>query len=243
MGISAIYIDSREADWVKSLTFGGLPVTVTFLEAGDVMAATDDGNLILVERKSPSDFLNTLREDRLFPQMANMTLQTRWAYLLVTGELLRAPNGNVIADRGETGWSWNAVQGALITCQELGIFVVFCGGDQDYESAILRLGGRDRNAELKLGPAKLPKILNIQEQVLASLPGIGVERVGKLLEYAGTPGWAICALTDNSSHIPGVPDGVKKRVRSVLGLLDTEQLGVMVEQNQEVLAKIELGSQ
>jgi ERCC4-type nuclease len=241
--IEAIYIDSREPLWCQELTFGGIPISTTFLESGDLMACTDKGDLILVERKTPGDLLNTLKEDRLFLQVSTMLLQTRWAYLMITGELQRSQSGNVFIDRGETGWNWNAIQGALMTVQELGVFVTYCAGDLDYEAAILRLGARNRDAELKLGPAKMPKILTLQEQVLASLPGIGIERVGKLLEYAGTPGWALVALTDNTTAIPGIPSGVKQRVRQALGLKNEQQLGVLIEDGKEVMSLIELGSQ
>ena len=43
MSISAILIDSREPKWVQDLQFDGIPKTVEFLEQGDLMAATDEG--------------------------------------------------------------------------------------------------------------------------------------------------------------------------------------------------------
>lgn len=84
MSISAIIIDSREPDWVKQLNFGDIPTSVQLLEQGDLMAASNDGELILIERKTPDDFLNSLKSDRLMLQLANMLTVTRWAYLMIT---------------------------------------------------------------------------------------------------------------------------------------------------------------
>lgn len=242
--ITGIMIDSREPTWVQNLTFGGIPTVVTCLPHGDLAAATADGQMILVERKTPDDFLNSLRDGRLFPQLAEMQDQTPWSYLVITGEFLRSKNGNVISDRGETGWNWHAVQGALLTIQETGVFVTYAGGDADYEACILRLGNRDRSPDLLLEPPKFPKILSAQEAIVASLPGIGTERLKAVMDYCGTPAWALVALTDPTSEIPGVPRSVKTKIRAALRLADDTQLAVITnDDGAEVLTIVPLGAQ
>jgi hypothetical protein len=57
--ITAALVDSREPQWMQSLTFGGVPTVVTLLDSGDVWAVTDDGHTLMIERKTPSDLLNT----------------------------------------------------------------------------------------------------------------------------------------------------------------------------------------
>jgi ERCC4-type nuclease len=229
--INAIIIDTREPKWVQELKFGGLPTTVQFLDHGDLMAATDEGELLLIERKTPSDFLNSLKDGRLFLQLSLMLNVTRWSYLMITGELKRGSNGQVIIDRF-TGWDWNAVQGALVSIQELGIFVVFCNGDDDFEPAILRLGRRDRSTVANIPPAKRPHILNVSESIIASLPGIGIERLKTVMDYAnGQAAWAISGLTDPDTQYPGVPHTVKGRIRRALNLKDNEILHVITCDN------------
>ena len=109
--ITALFIDSREPLWVQELQFGDAPTTVTQLDAGDLMAACDDGAMLLIERKTPEDLLNTIKMDRLFPQIQGMLLHTRWAYLVITEPLLHGPNGEVVTRQGNTGWKWASVQG------------------------------------------------------------------------------------------------------------------------------------
>ena len=244
MTITAIMIDSREPSWVQHLQFNGIPTIVTYMEHGDLWAATNDGQMLLIERKTPTDFLNSLRDERLLPQLAEMLDQTRWAYLVITGEFLRGENGNVSTGQRETGWSWSAVQGALLTIQEIGIFVTFAGGDADYEDCVLRLGARDHKKDLLLTPPRFSRIISASETVVASLPGIGTERLKTLMDFCGTPAWALVALTDRDTEIPGIPRGVKIKVRGALKLSDEQQLAVVTDdQGADKIIIAELGAQ
>lgn len=240
MGINGVMIDSREPDWVQKLTFGGVPTSVTYLEHGDLMVACHDGSVLYVERKTPDDFLSSLRDGRLFPQLAFLTDKTKWAYLVITGDLARGPKDSVITDRGQTGWSWNAIQGALLTIQEMGVFVSFAANDIDYEACILRLGQRDRKPDLLLAPAKFPKILSIQESIVAALPGIGTERLQLVMDYVGgSPAWAIIALTDPDTQIPGIPHSTKVKIRNALKLADKTQLVLTTnDRGEEILQTV-----
>jgi ERCC4-type nuclease len=228
MSLTAIMIDSREPDWVQQLEFGGIPTSVQFLEQGDLMAATDENQLILVERKTPDDFLNSLKSDRIMIQLANMLDVTRWSYLMITGEFKLGVNGEVVTSR-VTGWNWDAVQGAILSIQEMGIFVIQCKGDDDYEDAIIRLGNRDRSEVVPVPPAKHPHVYTQSEAILASLPGIGFKRLQTVLrESGGSPAWALSLLTqiDELQNFPDVPYGDRQRIRNILGLKRNEILAI-----------------
>ena len=82
---------------MQALTFGGAMAVVTLLEHGDLLATCDDGTLLAVEANA-SDLLNSIRDDRLWAQLAGIKALTPWAYLLVTGELRRGEDGNVPAE-------------------------------------------------------------------------------------------------------------------------------------------------
>jgi ERCC4-type nuclease len=245
MSIIAAMIDSREPDWVKKLTFGNVPVTVDVLDAGDIWAVTDDSKILVIERKTPNDFLNTLKEDRLFVQAAGLQELRKegyWPYLMITGELQRGQNGHVFTDR-ETGWSWTAIEGALLTIQEMGIFITHCANDFDLEPAIIRLTERSRDEKMILPPARIGKVLGIQAGFLCGLPGIGPEKVSDILAYCGTPAWALAGLTDSTSQIPGIGPGIKNNVRYTLGLKDNEEIGIYVKEGFDVIKpSIEIGA-
>lgn len=244
MTVTAILLDTREPTWVKELKFGGIPTSVTMLEVGDAMLATDDGKLILIERKQPDDLLNSIRDGRLFNQAADMLLQTRWSYVVITGQLTTNHAGQVITDRGETGWSFGSIQGALLTLQELGIFVYFCEDALAYEETVLKIGSRERKKDLLLLPVKYPRYLSPGEQILANLPGIGEERLNILLSQCDSIAWALACLTDSTSEIKGIPNNVKAKVRATLKLRDADQLAVITnEAGDEILSIQQAGSQ
>lgn len=249
--ITAILIDSREPTWIQNLKFGGIPTSILELPSGDVQAVTDDGHVLSIERKTPDDLLNTLREERLFPQMARLAEMrldqalsnqsiTYWPYLVITGSLAADKNGHLITERGETGWSHAAVWGALLNVQEMGVFVVLCNGDADFERCVLGLGKRERTAVQNIQPARPGNLLGIGHALLASLPGIGTETASKILAWAGgIPAHALAGLVDLEIEAP-VGESLRKRARQALGLRDKQILDLNINQRgDETLAVLE----
>ena len=238
--ITAVMIDSREPTWVQHLKFGSVPAMVAMLETGDVQAVTDDGHTLIIERKTADDFLNTLKDDRLFPQMARMVEirnqqlasgqpVTSWPYLIIQEPLTANHENKVITARGVTGWSWPAVTGTLLSIQELGIGVVFANGQVDFEDSVLRLGKRNRAPAMRIMPAKMPNVLGPKAAFLAGLPGVGIERVQTVLEWAGdNVAHALIGLTDMEIKSP-VGFTLRRQLRALLGLADNENIEIVLQ--------------
>jgi hypothetical protein len=237
--ISAIMIDSREPDFFKNLKFGGIPVMVDMLPTGDIQAVTDDGHTLIVERKTLSDFLNTLKDDRLFPQLARMTeirntqirageTVTSWPYLVITDPITADHNGKVIADRGVTGWTFASIMGTILSIQELGVFVCFANGQLDYEDCILRIGRRSRSPEMRIMPARMPNVLGPKATFLSSLPGVGIDNMQKILDWANNNvAHALIGLTDMDIPSP-ISLGLRRRLRDLMGLGEGENFEVVL---------------
>jgi ERCC4-type nuclease len=240
--ITAVLVDSREPTWVRSLAFGGAMKAISALECGDLWATTGDGAMVCVERKTSTDLLGSLSDERLWHQLTAMRAKSQWAYLVITGVLQPSGAGMVITDRGETGWKWASVQGALIRAQECGVVVVHAAGDSDYEATVERLCARARSPELVLKPVRTPTVLSVGEQVLASLPGIGLDKAQALLSGMGTAAWGLVDLTDMRSksvrgihgEIKGIGDVTKRRVRAALGIPDSARL-VMADSDDKII--------
>ena len=235
MTIIAAMIDQREPEWVQQLTFGGAMTTVTLLEHGDVLATTDDGALLAIERKTPDDLLGSIRSGRLWVQLAGMRQQTPWAYLVICGTLAPGAGGGVVTRRGGTGWTWASIQGALLKAQELGCMVVEAQ-DGDFQGAVLRLSERSHRAEVPIEPVRTPRLYSDAETLLAALPGIGLDRAQALLEHCDTAAWALNWLTDMAApgHVEGIGPRIRETVRQALGLRDDEALCVIVRDTEVI---------
>lgn len=225
--LTSVLIDQREPDHIRSLQFGGIPVAVTMLDAGDLVCTTDDDAMLAIERKTPGDFLNTLKADRLFTQCQGIRAVTPWAYLVITGQLTPGPGGSVLADGRATGWAWASVAGALLTVQELGVHVLQLPNEQAFEQAIVTLGNRNRD-NVPIPPARNGVVLTPAEAVLAALPGVGPERADAVLRHCGSAGWALSYLTRlGENGVPGIGDGIKQRVRQALGVEPGNELTII----------------
>lgn len=225
MSIKAILIDSREPPWVQELSFGNVLKSIAPLDYGDAWATTDSGDLICVERKTPSDLLQSIKDNRLFNQVGGLRERTPWSYLVVTGTVTSTVAGMVVADERVTGWHWESLQGALLTAQEMGAQIVYCRDDNDYEPTVIRLCGRERCKHRVLEPLTQSRIMSPGEVMLTALPGIGIERAQLLLrEFDNKPCDVLAWLTwhkwNADRHVAGIGPATKKAVREALKLED-----------------------
>lgn len=245
MTIAAIIIDDREPEWVAR-SFNSMTVAVSRLDYGDAWLACDDGNMILVERKTPDDFLGSLKDGRVFEQVHRMVTPrlnqqlrgekpTNWPYLVITGPFTVGPNGAVYTGR-DTGWAWNSVWGALLSLQEMGCLVMFAPCDTEYAKTVLMLANRDRSETVDILPARMPVPLDAKSNFLCQLPGIGIERAKDIMSWSnGNLTHALCGLTDMQIKAP-VGEITRKKIRGFLGLSEQQTLEfVFNDQNQEIL--------
>jgi ERCC4-type nuclease len=228
MGLSAVMIDKLEPAWVQKLTFGCSTVSVQPLDTADIWLYCEDGALLLIERKTPSDLLSTMHEKRLFPQLERMPKVSPWSYLVISGMFLPSRDGKVIIDGHDSDWTWPSIQGCLLTCQEIGVHILQIPDDLHFEAAVTRLGSRDRRP-LRVPPAREIALLSEGEVILTSFPGVGEQMATTLLQACGSAAFAIDALTSLSkSTIPGLGPETKRKVRRALGLADDVELVPMV---------------
>ncbi len=226
--LKGVFVDSREPEHIQKLTFGGVPCMVTALDAGDLWASCDDGELLVIERKTPNDLLASIGDNRLFLQTQKMRGRSAWAYVVITGMLTPSHDGKTIVNGKVTGWNWHSVQGALLSVQEAGINIAYCEHDNQYEQTVMQLAARNRGEKV-LAPSVPARVMTAAETVLTGLPGIGLERAQDLLQYTNnSAAHAIAYLTwlDVFGEVAGIGPGIKQGVRRALGLADGESLTV-----------------
>lgn len=226
--MKAILIDSREPDHIKKIKFG-CPLMVQTLETGDLHIATDDDKLLIVERKTANDFVSSIKDGRLFNQVARAKQLTPYVYVVVVGSILPARNNKTIINGNVTGWDYAAIQGVMLSIQELGASIVFCADDNDFLPCIVRLANRSRDS-VPVMPVREANIFGGAENVLASLPGIGVKKAVDLLGHfpnVGSALWFLTDIDDKETKIPGIAENTKKNIVKLLGgKLNFEPIGV-----------------
>ena len=227
MTLQALMIDSREPVEIQKLDFGA-PAVVTALECGDLWASCADGELLVIERKTPSDLLASIGDNRLFLQAQRMRERSKWAYIVVTGWLTPTHDNKTFVNNKLTGWNWDSVQGALLSVQEVGVRIAYCADDRHYPATVQWLARRQRAAEQVIAPVAATRIMTPGERVLTGLPGIGLERAQELLDAHLSPAHALAWLTwlDTFGEVAGIGKGIKTGVRKALGLADGQELTI-----------------
>lgn len=233
MTLQAIMIDTREPEWVRALDMPCLKMEV-MLETGDLQVLTHDNQVLTIERKTPDDFLGSLKDGRLMAQMVRLAedrhfdlirdgRSNNWPYLVITG-MFGSQNGKAVTERGLTGWGLASVYGAILSIQEMGVFVHFCDGDGAFKDCVLKLAERKLNTVQQVLPPRPGQLLGPKVGFLAGLPGIGVERAQDILDWAGhNVVHALMGLTDVSIKAP-VPVSTRWTIRHMFGLKDEEEL-------------------
>ena len=235
--IRSVIIDSREPEWVRQLGFYGARKTVMEMEFGDIWATCDDGQTLVIERKEPEDFVGSMVSNRLLRQ-ANGLAQLRegglWPYLLISGDLMSGPNGRTYVNGKIRDIAYNAIQGLLLSIQELGVFVYYASDSRDLEAAVMRLANRERSPMMTIPPAKRSGcLLGPSADFLSGLPGIGSSFADAILKNSGTAAHALEMLTGREP-IPNVQIGQKRRdrIRTVLGLRPNQKLKIEEGNNE-----------
>jgi len=185
--------------------------------AFDFEIIVPSGELLAVERKTPRDLLDSIKDRRLFNQCNDMVAKTKWSYLVVCGTFTIASDGqHVMADDDYTFWDWASLQGALLSIQEMGVSIIY---DPDFYHAVAMLVSRSRN-DIKVAPRREAYVFNPTETVLMTLPGIGSKRATEMSRMFPSPGAALEYLTHPHSYqLDEVPVGraTREKIRSFIG--------------------------
>lgn len=230
--ISRLIIDSREPEWVQNLHFYGAKKVVMEMEFGDIWATCDDGQTLVIERKEPEDFVTSMTSGRLLKQAYGLSLlraQGLWPYVMITGDLFAGPGGKTYVNGKIHNLSFAAIQGFLLSIQELGVFIVYANDSRDLEQAVIRLSNRERADMMTIAPPKRKGAqMGPAADFLSGLPGIGTSFADAIIRNTGTAATALEKLT-NREPITNVQIGQKRRerIRTILGLKDNESIKVV----------------
>lgn len=201
--------DDREANSTAMAALRAMPevqLTTTRLEVGDYVV---DDRLVF-ERKTLLDLAESIVDGRLFRQA--------WA-LASLGEPLR---GTLIlegtgSDLDRSGMRREAIQGALITVSLFFGLPILRARDGEESARLMIYAARQGRAFARGAlhrPGRRPKgKRKTQLAILQSLPGVGAQRAGALLEKFGSIEAIISASQQALETIPSIGARTAKAIR------------------------------
>ncbi|RLF60425.1 MAG: hypothetical protein DRN25_02715 [Thermoplasmata archaeon] len=203
-----IYVDSRElaSSIPRELINYGIISKPKKLPVGDYIIGENIG----IERKSVSDFLQSIVDGRLLDQAIRMKKTFKKPLIIIEGEGLYT----------KRDIHPNAVMGALISIAiDIGVPIIFTKNEKETASLIANIVRREHEKdkipqirhEKKLGSLK-----EMQEFIVAGLPFINLTLARRLLEKFKTVENIFTATEDELSEVRGIGKKIAQEIRKVV---------------------------
>jgi Fanconi anemia group M protein len=199
-----IISDYREREINKILENLGAKVNVMNLNIGDFVLS----ERVCIERKTHSDFISSIIDGRIFEQAKSLRENFEKPILIIEGYSNREINEN-------------ALKGALASLiVDFGVSVLNTLNIFDTAKTIYWLAKKEQKEEkgaivFKIG--KKPKeIKKLQEEIVASLPGVSNVLSKRLLEKFGTIEKIFTAKESELQQVKGIGKILAKKIRKIL---------------------------
>ncbi|MGJ7029864.1 ERCC4 domain-containing protein [Niabella hirudinis] len=180
-------------------------VCIVPLKTGDYLI----NNHLLIERKSASDFIESLISDRLFNQCARLSKSAFRVLLLLEGDPCKT--AHQIAD--------NAVKGALLSViNSWQIPVVYTTDMQDSAAQMIMLSHQmlSQARLVRFNGYKPKRIQAHRLRFLQGLPQTGAVRARQLYDYFGSIEAVINAGESELLQVAGIGKNTAKKIRIFL---------------------------
>jgi ERCC4-type nuclease len=194
-----IWVDDREArgSLVAARLAGieGVSVTAKRLRTGDYLI---EGKAVL-ERKRVPDFLESLRQGRLFSQAARLAASPCRPFLILEG---------AAREWRQAGVTREGIQGALVALAVgFGIPVLRSQNEEETARLILftarQLHSTARGA-LRRPTRRVQGKRARQIHILTGIPRVGTTRAKRLLDRFGTIGSIVAASAESLAEVDGI---------------------------------------
>jgi len=187
---------------VSCIERGGSPLDGPFILIDD---------RVLVERKTHADFVASLIDGRLFPQVARLARSEYRSLMLIEGSA--RPHGPDVHPY--------SVEGALVSIAVMWRLPVLHSTDADESCRLLRFladqAREPRQAVLVRYERKPKRLATRRLFVLQGLPGIGPELARRLLSELGSVARVMTAAAATLEQVRGVGPKKAARIRELVG--------------------------
>lgn len=212
-----IVIDSRERHkqyFLEKLKAQGLEVKIEKLPAGDFLIfGGEKASSVLIERKTATDFMSSLFQNRIFDQLKRMKETETKPLILIEGSLtaprkwMKVNVNSICGALASIIWGW---QVPIINLPSRSWAVSFL------VSLAKRAGGIKKPFAIHSSPAKSMSLREKQGYLLQSLPGIGAKLSEEILSTYTVPFSFFEAVKQNSVSIKGLGKKTLREVHAIL---------------------------
>jgi DNA excision repair protein ERCC-4 len=201
-----IWVDDREARGCSIASQlserEGVSVIVKRLRTGDYLI---EGKAVL-ERKRVPDFLESLRQGRLFSQASRLAASPFRPFLILEGQPQEWRGAGVTRD---------GIQGALVALA-IGFGIpVLRSQDEDETARLILFTARQLHSQARvaiLRPVRIHGKRARQVYILTGIPNIGPRRALRLLERFGTIEGVVAASPEVLTEVDGIGKQTAQRI-------------------------------
>ncbi len=200
--------DNREtSDIGKLLESYGARVVLRKLEVGDYILS----DRVAVERKTTEDFLNSIKDGRLFEQLTELNRNFDSPILILEG------NGLFMRSKMHP----NAIRGVIASIvTDYKIPILPSTGAEETAAQMFWIAKREQEDEKKpvsiRARKKIETLKEKQAYILAGLPGVSNVTAERLLRHFGSPKKIFNASMEDLIEVEGVGEKTAKAIKSVI---------------------------
>lgn len=219
-----VYVDSREGNSrvIRALDTIGVKVKVNTMAVADYQVSDE----VAIERKTASDFVDSIVDKRLFKQAKSMREEFKKPILILEGDDFYSGFINP-----------NAIRGSMASIAiDYGISIIPTRSPEDTAAMIKRIAIREQQGEkrsIQIRTERKPQ--NLWEQqlfIIESLPNIGPVNAKNLLEHFGSVKAVLEADEKQLQEVDGIGKKTAKNIREVI---DKEYLYFKKEEKNKKL--------
>jgi len=176
----------------------------------------------IIERKTPGDFLSSIADGRLTDQLGNMLQTTPAPIFVIEGDIKCNRNKKVVADGRHTRWYYYSYLNMIASLQLAGAIVIHVPSRLFAETVFKIALWHQKDSHLT--QRRVPNLgfkttFSQQLDLLAAIPGIGIDKAELLLGEFGNP-WNVLSNVPDWGRVKGIG---KKTVEKVIQFLDYDR--------------------
>lgn len=203
----SVVADNRETQGavVRNLALLGSDIVLKNLPVADYIVSDRMG----IERKEAVDFSDSLKDGRLFDELHTLRSNFRIPVLFLEGDPVTA-----------TGISKNAILGAIsaiISNMQITVLKTDSAEETaDFIYALAKKEQENRTPKARIFKKKTSSLHEVQEQIVAGVPGVNLYRAQELLSHFSTIKELFNAPQERLEEVEGVGPKTAEKIKKIV---------------------------